>query len=152
MNFIFLVSNFSINRKRVVDDSSTIIYIVRERRKRFCHTLYRNIFQLSSHWVVFCCESWESSTVSTAFGQGPLMERRNYRAFGILTNAWACKIMHVCEYFINLIYIYICITWRIDCVATGNIFDVNASDHYEIHQGWTILFLSFKNHHYKIDL
>lgn len=87
MNFIFLVSNFSTNRKRVVDDSFTIIYIVRERRKRFCHTLYRNIFQLSSHWAVFCCESWESSTVSMAFGQGPLMERRNYRAFGILTNA-----------------------------------------------------------------
>lgn len=93
MNFIFLVSNFLTNRKRsiksiVVDDCQyTIIYVARERRKRARHTLYGNIFQLSSHWTVFCCESLESSTVSTAFGQGPLMERRSYRVFEILTNA-----------------------------------------------------------------
>lgn len=33
--------------------------------------------------------------------------------------------MRVCEYFINSIYIYIYI--KLDCIATGNVFDVNAS-------------------------
>lgn len=33
--------------------------------------------------------------------------------------------MRVCEYFINSIYTYIYI--KLDCIATGNVFDVNAS-------------------------